>query len=94
MISEVVKARAIKAAVTYGIYTRGLNNDDPMQDCIEALCMMNDNDMEDALRFKNKKLRQFNENELADTMKNVVERPSNLIIIDKNTGDLYNQSST
>ena len=53
--SEVVKARAVKAAVTYGIYIKGINSADPLQDCIEALCMMNDNDIQDALRFKNKK---------------------------------------
>lgn len=27
--SEVVKARAVKSAITYGIYTRGINSDDP-----------------------------------------------------------------
>lgn len=91
--SEVVKSRAIKAAVTYGIYTRGINNDNPLQDCIEALCMMNDNDMQDALRFKNKKLRQFNEDELADTMNNVLFRPSNIIVIDKSSGEIYNNNT-
>lgn len=86
--SEVVKSRAIKAAVTYGIYVKGINSSDPLQDCIEALCMFNDNDMEDALRYKTKKIRQFNEEELADTMKNTLERPNNLMIIDKESGDI------
>jgi hypothetical protein len=86
--SEVVKSRAIKAAVTFGIYTNGINSNDPLQDCIEALCMMNDNDMQDALRFKNKKIRQFNADELADTMENTVQRPNNLMIIDKESGDI------
>lgn len=91
--SEVVKARAIKAAVTFGIYTRGLNNDNPMQDCIEALCMMNDNDMQDAIRYKKKKLLQFNENELEESMHKYISRPDNLIVIDKNTGAMYNHGS-
>ena len=86
--SEVVKARAVKSAITYGIYTRGINSDDPLRDCIEALCMLNDNDVEDAIRFKTKKIRQFNSDELADTMKNAVKRSSNLMIIDKDTGDI------
>lgn len=86
--SEVLKSRAIKAAVTYGIYIKGINNENPLQDCIEILCMMNDNDMEDALRFKSKKIRQFNENELADTMENTLDRPNNLMIIDKGSGDI------
>jgi hypothetical protein len=86
--SEVVKSRAIKAAVTFGIYTNGINSNDPLQDCIEALCLMNDNDMQDALRYKHKKIRQFNAEELADTMENTLKRPNNLMIIDKESGDI------
>lgn len=86
--SEVVKSRAVKAAITYGIYTRGINSESPLTDCIEALCMLNDNDLEDALRYKAKKVRQFNENELADTMEKSIKRSSNLMLIDKDTGDI------
>lgn len=86
--SEVVKSRAVKAAITYGIYTRGINFESPLTDCMEALCMLNDNDMEDALRYKAKKVRQFNENELADTMEKSIKRSSNLMLIDKDTGDI------
>lgn len=91
--SELVKSRAIKAAVTYGIYTRGINHDTPMQDCIEALCMMNDNDIQDALRYKTKKIRQFNESELADTMENAIVRPNNITVIDNHSGEIYNYNS-
>ena len=59
-----------------------------MRDCFEALCMMNDNDVQDAIRFKEKKIRQFNSDELADTMENAVKRSSNLMFIDKDTGDI------
>lgn len=86
--SEVVKSRAVKAAITYGIYTRGINGDSPLRDCMEALCMLNDNDMEDALRYKAKKVRQFNSDELADTMEKSIRRSSNLMLIDKETGDI------
>jgi len=86
--SEIVKSRAVKAAITYGIYTRGINSDSPLTDCIEALCMLNDNDMHDAYNYKSKKVRQFNANELTDTMENAVKRSSNLMLIDKETGDI------
>lgn len=86
--SEVVKSRAVKAAITYGIYVRGINVDDPLTDCIEALCMLNDNDLHDAYNYKTKKVRQFNANELTDTMENAVKRSSNLMLIDKDTGDI------
>ena len=49
---------------------------------------MNDNDVQDAIRFKEKKIRQFNSDELADTMENAVKRSSNLMFIDKDTGDI------
>ena len=86
--SEVVKSRAVKASITYGIYVRGINSDDPLTDCIEALCMLNDNDLHDAYNYKTKKVRQFNANELTDTMENAVKRSSNLMLIDKDTGDI------
>ena len=94
MNSQVVKSRAIKAMVTFGIYAKGINNDNPMQDALEALCMMNDNDIEDALRFKNKKVRQFNANELAEVMKDT-DRTSNnnIILINNDTGEIYNYNT-
>lgn len=65
--AEIMKKRAINAAVTLGIYTRGINQDDIVQDCVEALCQLNDNDIYDAYRYKQKKARQFNRTELAET---------------------------
>lgn len=86
--SEVVKSRAIKAAVTFGIYTKGINKDNPLKDCVDALCRMNDNDMQEALRFKNKKIRQFNDDELADVMKDVVAQPNDIVVINKSSGEI------
>lgn len=85
--SEIVKGRAIKACVTFGIYTRGINEDEPLRDCFEALCTMNDNDIFDAKRYKAKKIRQFNENELADTMQNAIDRNNNYCLVDQTTGE-------
>ena len=65
--SNIMKKRVINAAITLGIYTRGINNDNVVQDCVEALCQLNDNDIHDALCYKQKKARQFNACELADT---------------------------
>ena len=88
--SQVVKSRAVKAMVTYGIYAKGINDDDPKQDFIDALCMLNDNDLEDALRFKNKKVRQFNQNELAGVKNNIdCSSRNNIVLIDNETGEIY-----
>lgn len=85
--SDVLKSRAIKSAITFGIYTRGINEDEPLRDCFEALCVMNDNDIFDAKRYKAKKIRQFNENELADTMREATERNNNYCLLDSITGE-------
>ena len=62
-----MKKRVINSAVTLGIYTRGINHDNPLQDACEALLRMNDNDIYNAVMYKSKKLRQYNPEELADT---------------------------
>lgn len=84
---EAMKKRFINAAVTYGIYSRGANSDNPMQDAFEAFMSMNDNDIHAAQRYKVKKLRQLNPDELAEVFESdYVHRFS---LIDEN-GVIYN----
>lgn len=83
--SQIVKERMIKASVTYGIYTKGINTDNPANDILDALCVLNDNDIQDAIRFKQKKVRQFNVTELADVEDNVRQ---SLKVVDTHTGML------
>lgn len=61
-----MKKRFINSAVTLGIYTRGVNDESPIQDWFDAINQMNDNDIHEARRYKNKKLRQLNRDELAE----------------------------
>ena len=89
--SEVMKKRVISAAVTYGIYTRGINDDGIMQDCVEALCRLNDNDIHDAERYKQKKARQFNASELADTFVSNVTHDYEILNV--NTGEVYSNDN-
>lgn len=77
-----MKKRVINAAVTLGIYTRGINDDTVIQDCVEALCQLNDNDIHDAFRYKQKKARQFNATELADTYINSAVHQYQILNID------------
>lgn len=84
--SDIMKKRVINAAVTLGIYTRGINNDNVVQDCVEALCQLNDNDIHDANCYKQKKARQFNSSELADTYVSSVTHEYQIVNI--NTGEV------
>ncbi len=84
--SDIMKKRVINAAVTLGIYTRGINQDTVIQDCVEALCQLNDNDIHDAYRYKQKKARQFNASELAETYVSDVTHEYEILNI--NTGEV------
>ena len=84
-----MKKRVINAAVTLGIYTRGINNDNVVQDCVEALCQLNDNDIHDANRYKQKKARQFNEDELAETYVDALTHQYEIVNVD--TGEFVSE---
>lgn len=87
--SEIMKKRVINAAVVYGIYTRGINDDDVVQDCVEALCKFNDNDIHDAFRYKQKKVRQFNSSELTETF--VSRELYKYQVVDTESGELLDK---
>lgn len=82
-----VKTRAINSAVNYGFYTKGVNDDCIMKDVLDALLRMNDNDMQKALRYKAKRSRQLNRDELPGIM----ESPAmyDFGLVDSSTGEIY-----
>lgn len=90
--ADLVKTRVVNGIVTYGFYRKGINNDDIMKDVVDVLCTMNDNDMEKALRYKNKKARQLNGQELPGYTDFADEYRFD--IIDRTTGEIYNYDST
>lgn len=85
--SQFVKERSLKAAVTLGIYQKGINNDSPIVDFTETLCILNDNDVENALRYKKKKISKLNPDELANVEK--FAPAANYTIVDKDTGEVF-----
>lgn len=89
--SDMMKKRFINAAVTYGIYNRGKNSDSPMVDAFDAILRMNDNDIQQALVYKEKRLRQFNDEELAEVFQSSEVR--RLRLLDEVTGALYDYNS-
>lgn len=87
---QVLKNRILCGAITYGIYTKGVNDDNIIDDCVNVLCHLNDNDVQHMKTFKNKKTRQFNDQELAG----IVEGYNNLVyrIIDED-GSIYDKDT-
>lgn len=85
--SEAVKKRFLNSAVTYGLYVRGGNADSPLQDAFEAMLRMNDNDLHNARKFKTKKLRQLNPEELAEVFE--FSSRHQFVFVDEDTGEAY-----
>ncbi len=89
--STAMQKRFVNAAVTLGLYIRGSNADSPIQDCFEALLRMNDNDIHNAQRYKTKKLRQLNADELAEVFE--TNRIHRFSFVDEDSGTLYDYDS-
>ncbi len=88
---DAMKKRVLCSAITLGIYSRGLNEDSPIQDAYEALLKMNDNDIYNAMLYKSKKLRQFNPEELSGVYEGGDLHRFRLL--DEDTGEIYNYES-
>ena len=89
--ADLVKTRAINSMVTYGFYQKGINNDDILEDVLEVLCTMNDNDMQKAIRYKNKRAQQFNAKELSGHVDSTGMNPFG--IVNQVTGEIYVHNS-
>lgn len=85
-----IKKRLINSAVTYSLYVHGDNDNNPIQDCFDALIRMNDNDIHEASRYKCKKLRQLNPDELAEVFESIELHRYNLV---DEYGTLYGYDS-
>ena len=86
-----MRGRLLNSVVVYGFYDRGLNEDSVMKDCYNALLRMNDNDLMDALRYKRKKARQFNGNELPGITE--PNMPQKYVLLDRESGVIYDDDS-
>lgn len=89
--TESMKKRVINSAVMLGFYSRGLNNDNPLQDAFEALLKFNDNDIMQAMDYKNKKRLQLNPEELADVYES--DKLHRFELLDIETGTIYDNDN-
>lgn len=65
--SDVMKQQLINKAVMLSFYNKGINEDSPAQDAMDAVLTLNDNDVKRAVRYKQKKSRQLSSKELSRT---------------------------
>ena len=91
---QLVKTRAINSAVSYGLYQKGLNDDPVIKDVMDVLCTFNDNDMQRAIRYKNKRSKQLNGRELPGSGFDRSAALFDFEFLDKFTGEVYDYNST
>lgn len=89
--TESMKKRIINSAISLGFYTRGINEDSPLQDAFEALLKFNDNDIKHAESYKKKKRLQLNRQELADVFE--TDELHRFQLLDKESGELYDNDN-
>lgn len=80
-----VRRRAMSAAVSYSLYTKGLNNLSPYEDAADLLCTLNDNDVEYMDRLKKKRGLQLNNLLYAEPS---LEEERTFTIIKNETGEV------
>ena len=83
---EIVKKRMVNAAITYSIYDKGINQDDVLQDAADILLMLNDNDVYELKKHKEKKLQQFSN--MLYQLPLDVDRNRRITLIDNDTGEV------
>lgn len=88
---EVLKHQVLNKLIVLGFYNKGINEDMPMNDAVEAVFTMNDNDIEMAMRYKQKKSRQYSSEELSGLRTNYDH--CNYFLVNQNTGKVYNNNS-
>lgn len=85
---EVIKKRMLNSAITYSLYVKGINNDNVIDDCAAALIRLNDNDIQNMKRFKTKKIKTLNNEELVNMIDD--ERTNFFRLIDED-GVIYEE---
>ena len=90
LCKDVIKKRMLNSVITYGFYTRGINDDDVVFDCTEALLRLNDNDINNMKKSKQKKARQYNADELSGMLED--NKLKKYHIVDSN-GKSYNHNN-
>lgn len=83
--SEVVKKRALSAAVSFSLYTQGINDNSGIEDAANLLLTLNDNDIYEMKRLKGKRAMQLNQYLTSEDISPGFKRYT---IIDDDTGEI------
>ena len=82
---DAVKKRMTNSIITYNLYVKGINEDDVLQDAVDAVVMLNDNDVQNMKKYKVRKSYEFSQEDLKNP---IAEIRRNKGFIDYDTGEL------
>lgn len=85
--SELVKRKMLNNVVNYNFYRKGVNDDAPGQDCMDALLRLNDNDLQAMSSYKNKRRVLLNKVDFSDTLEDSDD--SCFSIFNNETGEVF-----
>lgn len=86
MNKGVVKKRLMNATITYTLYEKGINRDSVLDDCIHVLTRLNDNDIYDMQRIKDKRIMLLNNMLLKEQLDNIPQK--RFSILNNETGEI------
>lgn len=89
--ADVMKRQLINKAVMLSFYNKGINDDSPARDAMDAVLTLNDNDVKQAMRYKQKKSRQLSGTELSGLRDDYSSL--DVTIVSKTTGVVYDYDS-
>lgn len=88
---DVMKRTLMNKCVVYGIYLKGKNDDSAMKDAFDALLRMNDNDVMEAQRYKERASRRFNDDDLSGMIEGPA--PHDFVLLDRRSGVVYDDDT-
>lgn len=88
--SEIMKRGIMNKVVMLSFYNKGMNEDSPAQDAMQAVLTMNDNDIRTAMRYKQKKSRHLSMEDLSGLKENYSSCDYTLV---DESGVLYSDNS-
>lgn len=89
--ADVMKRQLINKAVMLSFYNKGINEDSPARDAMDAVLTLNDNDVKQAMRYKQKKSRQLSGQELSGLRDDYSSL--DITIVNNRSGEIYDYNS-
>ena len=88
--ADKMKQSIVRKAVTYGMYVKGINQDDIVDDVMLSVLRLNDNDIHDAKKYKERKAKQLPQEQLQEALPAEDMQTDHIFqLVDEKTGEFF-----